>query len=516
MPKLRFAISLLMPLAACGAACAMDLPHYDLDSLIYMSTDAVTARIWVRPDRKFAVTITGALYGSLVAGDKLDTLSDFLGFFQPMEDGQQVVLFLDRRPRLPNFLYPEASQSPFAVVPSGVYLVDIYQHIHEYWQHDNPGPYVAEGYSFFVERTVPTKQQDLALPSLDEVKARILARLKFVESIRPLLDRTAGRDDSSALTDLLDARFKNRTSCSGKDAIAKRPTHQIRSLNDPELLLKIHPITAGTLFPLDFIQPDTGESDKSFTAARVNYLIRTLSDTKMDLPLRVAAVEILIELSKYHSGPQSGPSKPLPIDNEWLTSSAGEIRSIARTIFDAESENGHLRGLCLPFLDMREPESLADVRRVYARTASQELRFDIEEALLDVGDALYESLHPPGGPVASLVALAPGDSCRRAAPGTLMFVGDYDTRQDFFEQSMSARRYFVLANSRTGQRFIYEIHQSWNAGRRGQDWIELSQSSGLPAGDYSLAFEYSYNGKIVSTGYKLQLTVTARTLSVKP
>jgi len=97
-----------------------------------------------------------------------------------------------------------------------------------------------------------------------------------------------------------------------------------------------------------------------------------------------------------------------------------------------------------------------------------------------------------------------------------MFVGDYDTRQDFFEQSMSARRYFVLANSRTGQRFIYEIHQSWNAGRRGQDWIELSQSSGLPAGDYSLAFEYSYNGKIVSTGYKLQLTVTARTLSVKP
>ncbi|HLY16630.1 MAG TPA: hypothetical protein VKR61_05370 [Bryobacteraceae bacterium] len=516
MPGLWLGMGLVVPLAA----CAMNLPHYDLESLVYMSTDVVTATVSVRPEHKFVATVTGAVYGSIAAGDRLETLSDFLGFFQPMEDGQRVILFLDRRPRAPNFLYPEASKSPFAVAPSGVYLIDVYQHIHEYWQQNNPGPYVAEGYSLFPQRSAPAKEQDLALPSLDEVKARILARLKFVQSVRPLLDKSAGRKDASALTRFLEERSKSRAGCTGNDAIAERITEQIRSLNDPELLLKIQPIAPGVFFPVNFIRPAAGEPDKSFAAARVKFLIRTLSDTKKDLPLRVGAVEILLQLSKFHSSPVSGPGKPLPIDNEWLESVAGEIRSTARTIFDAESENGRLRGLCLQFLDLGEPENVADVRRVYARTPSQELRFDIEEALLDASDALYESLHPPGGPVASLVALAPEAGCQKAAAGKIMFVADYDTRQDFFEQSLSARRYFVLTDLRTGQRVILESQQTSNAGRRGQDCIEFSRSSDLRAGDYSLAFEYSHNGDIVSTGYKLRLAVTntpaGKVLSAKP
>jgi len=89
------------------AVHAMTLPHYDLDSLVYMSTDIVTARVSVRAERKFTATVTGAVSGSLAAGDKLETLSDFLGFFQPMEDSQTVILFLDRRPRQAHFLYPQ-------------------------------------------------------------------------------------------------------------------------------------------------------------------------------------------------------------------------------------------------------------------------------------------------------------------------------------------------------------------------------------------------------------------------
>jgi hypothetical protein len=80
------------------AAQAMDLYHYDLDSLNYMSTDVVIGTVTARPEHKFTVTVDGIVYGALAAGEKLETLSDFLGFFQPMEDGQQVILFLDRRP----------------------------------------------------------------------------------------------------------------------------------------------------------------------------------------------------------------------------------------------------------------------------------------------------------------------------------------------------------------------------------------------------------------------------------
>jgi len=491
------------------AAQAMDLHHYDLDSLNYMSTDVVIGTVSVGPERKFTVTVNGTVYGALAAGEKLETLSDFLGFFQPMEDGQRVILFLDRRPHPIHFLYPEAAKSPLVVAPSGVYLIDIYQHVHEYWQQNNPGPYVAEGYTIFPGRLVPTKEADLALPSLEEVKKRILASLKSVEPIRGLLDKTVERGDASELVSLLDARFHTGAGGRGSDAISERATEQVRSLNDPELLLRIYPIAADTFFAVNFIQPTSGESDKAFTAARVKYLLRTLADEKRGKPLRVAAVEILLQLSRFHSGGQTGPSKTLPIDNEWLADSAAEIQSAAGAIFDAEPEDGHLRSLCLQFLDLGTPEVVAGVKRVYARTQSQELRFAIEEAFLEIGDALYQSLGPPGGPVASRVAPAAETRWQKAGAGKIRFAAGYYVRQDFWQRSMRAQRYFVLTNSQTGQRTVFESNQLWNGGRNGEDWVELNERSELAVGNYSLAFEYTGDGKILSSGYKLSIAVRA-------
>ena len=203
---------------------AMDQLHYDLDSLAYMSTDIVIATLSVDTRNRITATVTDTVYGSLHAGDKLDTLSEFLGFFRPMEDGQRIVLFLDGRPHQPYFLYPEASKSPFAVPPSGVYLIDAYEHVHEYYQQNNPGPYVAQGYRFFLEASVPTKEEDLALPSLQEVRARMLASLKWVQPIRTLLDKVATRDDVPALIKLLDERSKAHKGCGIEmgDAILER------------------------------------------------------------------------------------------------------------------------------------------------------------------------------------------------------------------------------------------------------------------------------------------------------
>jgi len=69
-------------------------------------------------------------------------------------------------------------------------------------------------------------------------------------------------------------------------------------------------------------------------------------------------------------------------------------------------------------------------------------------------------------------------------------------------------RLFVQTDSRTGLRFIFESRLAWNAGRNGEDWVELDKRSELPTGGYSLAVEYSYKGEIVSSGYKLQVKVT--------
>lgn len=60
---------------------AMDLLHYDLDSLVYLSTDIVLADISKDTSGKFTASVTEALYGSLQPGVKLDTLTPFLEFF---------------------------------------------------------------------------------------------------------------------------------------------------------------------------------------------------------------------------------------------------------------------------------------------------------------------------------------------------------------------------------------------------------------------------------------------------
>ncbi|HEY1204060.1 MAG: hypothetical protein ABSH46_20980 [Bryobacteraceae bacterium] len=510
---------------------AMDQPHYDLDSLAYMSTDIVIATLSVDTKQRITVTVTDTVYGSLHAGDKLDMLSEFLaGFFRPMEDGQRIVLFLDGRPHQPYLLYPEASKSPFAVPPSGVYLIDAYEHVHEYYQRDNPGPYVAQGYGFFLKASVPTKEEDLALPSLQEVRARILASWKWVQPIRTLLDKVATRDDVPALIKLTDERSKAHKACGHEmgDAILERLGVQLRSLNDPDIALRSYSLAPDWRAPIDFVQPANGNRDTDFTATRAKYLVRTLSDTKTEMPLRAAAAEILLDLSRFRSLRQTvqtdaSPSSNLPFDNAWLSPSSSEILAAARTVFDDPSQDGHLRSLCLRLLPFDQPDVVADVKQTYGRARSEELRFTIEEAFLHIGDGLYESLNPPGGPIASMVGAAPERGCVVARADHVAFLLKFRERQDSVKQwGLSLNPQFVLTNLRTGQSFTPKIDFLSGSLREfsGERGLELSQSLDLPVGDYSMAPEYSRDGKVFSTGHGLVVgiadTPRGKKLSVKP
>ena len=132
----RLSLSLMI---LCSSACwAMNLTHYDLDSLVYLSTDIVIARMSEDAQHSLSATVTETLYGALNPGDRVERLSPFLSFFRPMENGMNVILFLDRRPHSYDFLHSDAAKSSFAVPPSGVYLIDTYGHVHQYYQQANP------------------------------------------------------------------------------------------------------------------------------------------------------------------------------------------------------------------------------------------------------------------------------------------------------------------------------------------------------------------------------------------
>jgi len=507
--KLVFVVVLLASFSP-SVSIAMDLHHYDLHSLVYMSTDIVIANLSQQADHTLVATVTQTLYGSLHRGQQLDKLSPFLIFFAPMEDGMQVILFLDRRPHAYDFFHSEAAKSGFAIPPSGVYLVDAYEHVHEYYQLDNPGPYVAQGYAFYFEKHTPTREQDLALPSLEEVRSRIRAAIKAVEPRRPLLDRVAVPEDAPALLDLADTTSQTRQDCALRmaEAVRERAIVQIGSLHDPELLLKAYAL-AGAVLPLnyEFEFIESGASTPHKQQARVRYLIETLSDKKQDAALRVVAVKILLSLSKVHSGPQNGPSKVLPIDSYLLASSATRIESTSKAIFDDDSQDPRLRELCLQFLSLDRPETIADIKRVYARTRSKSLRFAIEKSFLLESDALYQSLNPPGGPITGVVTSVPQSGCARRSTGGIAFQLDYQEQR---KSEPNTGRRPVMTNLLTGQRYIENIRtfDEWgNSLREGHLEFEFNAISDFPAGNYSLVMETMRGDEVLSTSYELKLAV---------
>jgi hypothetical protein len=485
--------TLLLP----HALFATLLWHYDTDSLAYMSTDVVIATVSVESPERLTATVTDVLYGALRPGDVLDKLSSSLRFFRPMNDGQRVVLFLSRRPRKSTIFDPGSSVSPFALVPSGVYLIDEYEHVHEYFQQMNPGGYVAEGYSV-MDRRVPTKEQDLAFPALADVKKRIAASLKYVEPLRPLLDKVATPQDAPTLLSLLETSAKRRPGC-GADAIVERLGDQLRSLKDPELALRTFAVAPDWRLPIEFVN----------TAGRVQYLIQTLSDRKQEIALRVAALEILLDVSRFHSGPQIGPSRSLPIDNQWLRDFAGEIQSTAKSIFVEDSENSRLRGMSLQFLAIDQPDTSSEVRKVYGRTASEEVRFAIEDLSLEVGDAAYEALNPPGGPVASLILVPASGGCVKARGDNVAFLMKYRRKTIVENGGSRGMPQMVLTDVRTQQRFIPKVESlSWsNGGDTGEMWFELTQPIDVPAGEYYLRPEWLRNAQAFSTGHRQAIAI---------
>lgn len=515
----RCALVLLILFLPAGTV-AMDLPHYALDSLVYLSTDIVLADISKDTHGNFTATVTESLFGSLQPGEKLDKLTPFLMFFQPLDDGQKVILFLDRRPHQYDFFHQDAGKSQFAVPPSGVYLVDEYGHVHEYFQPNNPGTYVAQGYMNFLEHRVPTEKEDLALPSLEEVKARIAATVKTVIPIRHFLDQPTTAADVSGLMKLLVARPRIPETCgvARNDAIALRIAEKIRALDDPELMLELWHLNRGVA--LQFVH-SPGNNDKSFTAARVKYLIQTLADRKKGVTLRIASLQILLNLSRFHSGPQSGPSRVLPIDNDWLASSGAEIVTTAKAIFNDPGEDPNLRGFSLQFLDLNNPENVADIQRVYGQTHSPELQFEIEQTLLEVSDTLYESLHSSCGRVASIIQLAPEHGCLQPPDNQIVFLRRfYSTRAFNSQGAVVLAGHIMLRNSQTGQSFNLKVRGL--GGHYGAlDGIlpfSLEQLSDLPAGVYTLGMEYAHQfnhlpsvgdvDEVPSVGHTITVAIT--------
>jgi hypothetical protein len=315
-------------------------------------------------------------------------------------------------------------------------------------------------------------------------------------------------------------------------AIGERAMEQIRGLNDADLLLKAH-VAAGDAdwfnSALNFVSPPRGKDSSSeqpdaekrkFGAGRVRFLLQTLANGREDLERRTAAVQLLLMISS-ESHPYSGPVKVLPIDGGILVDAADQIRAAAMAIFDDETQDGRLRGLCLQFLSLDDAEIVADAKRVYERTRSDAVRFAIEDLFLHVSDDFYASLKPPGGDAASLVSVQKMSGCADVAPGNIVFLFQTHDRKDFYQKrfdGLAVNPVPVLRSIKSGHRFAFPHYHNFggfsSSDRTGQTAFELDELEGVPAGAYTLGIEYGSGEKIYSKGYTLRVKV-ANTASGK-
>jgi hypothetical protein len=506
---------------------AMNMRSYDLTSLVFFSTDIVIANLSEDSQHNLIATVSETLYGSIQPGEKLDTLTGFLKpFFQPMEAGMSVVLFLDRRPQKYDYLYRDLAKSPFAIPPSGVYLIDTYGHVHAYSQTNNPGPYVAAGYGFSPGHQIPTQEEDIKLPSLDETRKDIAAAVKAVAAVRPLLEREPSRADAKALLMLADRTSSNSQNCNLRTAgaIAEKVSEQIRLLDDRELILEAHALAGDASYYLSgmsFINPPGRESPfgsdgeanrKLFAADRVRFLVAALADRKRPVPIRAAAFELLLDISSY-THPGGGYAVPLPFNGPAIASSADRLRGNARSILEDETEDTLLRSLAVKALSLGDADTLSAVRRVYVRTRSDEVRYAIEYAFFDASDELYATLQSLTGVATSIVRASRVSGCTVVTPGSILFHSEWHEPKEFTERlTVEVGPHTpVLTNIKTGQRTLLTATRmtggSWTD-TYGQADFELAPPPDLSTGRYMLALEYVFKGKIISTGHGLAVQIS--------
>jgi hypothetical protein len=496
-------------------ASAMNLQHYDVDSLAFFSTDIVIARIASDGKADISATVMETLSGALKPRDRITDLNPFLGpFFKPLPDGAKVVLFLDSRSRARSF-FSDANRAKYAVPPSGVYLIDSYDHVHEYFQQSNPGPYIAEGYhlGFLGSAHDPTEQEDLKYPSLADVKARIAAAVARVAPVRSRLDREATPADIPFLLHLVDLASQDASDCDLRlaPAIAQRAMEKLRALHDPEVLLRAVTLSGNTPFAdVNFIEEESGNSNPGFTQSRVAWLMALVANRQAPVAQRRTATSLLISLSGWGEGKDRG------VHNSFLNSEADRILALSKRVFDDDGEDPQLRGLCLQFLDLKAPANVADVRRVYRKAHADELRFAIEKALASESADLFASLHPPGGPVASRVFVPPLCGCAQPEPGKLQIREEYEEPQAEVEAMRSRSIYIeearpMMIRAKTGLATKIDglaIVGGWSGESDGQFEYSLPQTTTSPPGRYKIALQMPEDGQM-RTGYGIAVTVRA-------
>jgi hypothetical protein len=514
---------------ACYAYCAGvngSATTYTLDSLVFASKSAVVAKVGFFGK---AETVEKSIYGDLKPGDII-TSSILRNVHPALRHGDRLIVFLDADRTV-----------------QGFYYIDDDQEVRRYLTNDIFCPDMSDGWNL-----EPRSDKLPKLPAVEQQIDVALAYRPLINTFANLLPRfpeTMPFPDGvtkSAVLDLLKYKCTEHSEYDflhGVDRDGPRGTHSdsdieqlatdISDLNDPEFKF-----VAAKICPQQRIDFPMGGPD-------LRYLTSIYESKTQDVNDRIQAATTLS--GQYRDmNPQSELAEANAVFDKDTAVAPNDIYDLynkAIGIFEDETEDARLRVLSLDMLDVDRPDIHSLVAQLYSKTKQSEVKHAIEsKVLFRDGDAGYEALNPPNGPVSTFVHACPvGDMNGWQTFGTspaedeeaakkrsakLWLCADGVEETEIYNKCNGAKNltddlkqsHFVITNVKTGNRRIIDDEEGSSGGNEsdgkhvmylidGQTGI--ASSTDLPAGNYELSYEFSCDGKVIGNSYPAKLEVVS-------
>jgi hypothetical protein len=378
-------------LISVGVLHAASLPHYDLDSLILMSSDVVEGRLIgsLRPldparggrGAADSVEVEAVYKGDFPPGDRVELtgLGNYTRYEgdderKPLMDGDRVFLFLNKPRNSHDSSRKGAggSKAPALLEPvsSGIKLIERDKVVAFVQFPSDFAPYTA-----FLSPSSGTH------PTVDEFKELLRTRVEQLRPVEARFQQPVSPADTAWLLELLRDRRtlipKGRPNLASafQDGIAERARARLASIQDPAALneaLQISGFNSHTL------------ADGFGTPAGLDFLLQRIEADGAPLEMRVLYAKVLAAAARTYYGRLLPPTAA---EGVYLT----QIANLARDEVSNEL-------LCVALVETigelarSRPERKAHFRRDWERTVtalarlhqqttSEQIRFQVELAL---------------------------------------------------------------------------------------------------------------------------------------
>lgn len=498
-------VFLLCGAALCvGRARAANLYSYDLDSLVYMSSQIVEADIVghgaVKGYPVVRAKVTAVHKGAFTVGQTISlTALDFFRIPQPAAQslGQtkglgvaaHVVLFLVKAEEA--FLWNIPKQAAiYWPVASGVKLVQDNK-VLDFVQFNNPGPY---------EAVTPEAFPKGRFPSVNDFRVQVRNSITRMNALKAKFALPPDAKDTSWLLELLRAD-KRGTGIFGRDHLAELACERLAKLGDPAVL------TNALLLKADWF--DTMSLASGLNTARGrDLLLRRIANPQEAKANRLRFADVLQEIVIHlPNGPSSGA------DDAKFLARVAQLARQQRT--DPALCAALLEGLGASWSssdsgnDLKTRalwgQALNILAQLHAEASSALLRFKIESLTAHAGLKVFRHLYPQTGPVLSL--LQPADPTQYARPKGRSVLIEYQV-ETLEGNAQGWTPIVMLLNRQTGASYalpsrafapIEANFRQQPSSMNGSDEIAIPRS--VPAGIYLIRYGFKRQGKVISTGH---------------